>query len=380
MSKNINILYVSPNGYLGGAERAVLDFCSGHKSSIHVNSSLLFFNDGMAVNEAKALGLDHIVIRTKFKLSNIPNLLKALFEIRKILKEKNIKVIHSTMPYAHIVMSLASLFLPNIKRVWFQHGPVGGTLDKIASLLPVNCLLYNSNFTKIDHKKSALRLPGSCSHHIINLPIIIKKDSKASVEILNFFKSIKDKTILLQVGRICSWKGNHLAILALNELVNNQKKMAFKLIIVGSAQRQSDQEYYDYLKTLTSTLKLNDYVDFIANTTDPQIYMQNSHVFLHTSTTKEPFGLVVAEAMINNLFVIGSDQGGVCDILINNETGYSFTTNESSASLVLAQKIIKFQESQDDVLKMKKKAFGYISKNHNIKDTTKVLEEIYLSF
>lgn len=378
MSKNTNVLYICPNGYLGGAERAVIDFCSGHLDSKNINAKILFFNAGMATQESIKLGNTTIILKQKFKLSSPINLIKALIEIRKIVISNDIKVIHSTMPYSHIVLSLALLLKPGIKKVWFQHGPVGGLLDKISSLFPVDVILYNSSYTKEQHLKTAFKTNSKTKHEIINLPIVQKFDEH------NVSESFVSPFTFIQLGRITSWKANHLAILAISQMSLKNIVPKIKLLIIGSAQRESDIQYFEFLKNLVQSLQLENYVDFVPNTPHPQSFMKKAFALLHTSTTLEPFGLVAAEAMLNHCFVIGSSEGGIRDILIDGKTGYNFNPNLPDSHLELSSQMLKliqnYNSNPQSIELIKDEAFKHITKNYNLSDTTKHLESIYLSF
>ena len=121
----VKVLYISPNGYLGGAERFVLTATVAHLKSSRIKAAILFFSDGEASREARAAGVECLTLKHKFRMRNPLQFIKALLEIRSIVKSYNPEVLQLTMPYSHIALSLATLGL-NVKKVWFQHGPVGG--------------------------------------------------------------------------------------------------------------------------------------------------------------------------------------------------------------------------------------------------------------
>ena len=160
------VLYISPNGYLGGAERFVLDACLGHIESGTYEPHILFFSKGRAQEMAAELGISHTILKNRFRLSRPLSLLRALREIRLFLKRQNFPIYNATMPYAHIVGSLASLGLP-MKRTWYQHGPVGGTLDKLASFFKVDQIYFNSEWTKRRHYQTALFYGGADTDFLV---------------------------------------------------------------------------------------------------------------------------------------------------------------------------------------------------------------------
>ena len=86
---NNTIVYICPNGYLGGAERFVLEAAYGHLRFGKYKPVIIFFSDGKAVDLARERKIDFFIIKQKFRLSNPVSLFKALVEIRKLFKKNN---------------------------------------------------------------------------------------------------------------------------------------------------------------------------------------------------------------------------------------------------------------------------------------------------
>ena len=61
-------------------------------------------------------------------------------------------------------------------------------------------------------------------------------------------------------------------------------------------------------------LKLDDYVTFHGNVSNPQDYLEKSNLYIH-SAYYEPFGLVLIEAMASGLPVISTDGKGNRDFM-----------------------------------------------------------------
>ena len=309
----MKVLYVSPNGYLGGAERFVLEITKLHKENSHIQCAILFYNDGEAVNMARANGIDVFVLRSKFKLSHPLSLSKALKEIRSIIKKYNPDILHHTMPYAHITSSLASTGLL-IKKVWFQHGPVNGNLDQLANFFPADVILYNSEDLKARHHKTLIG-PIVTEEAVIHIGV----PTSETRQIFN------DSVCRLgSAGRICSWKGFHIILLALAKLREKDGFLPLKFTLAGSAKTDHDQEYFLHLIELIRTHQLEDIVELKNHVSEIKSFYQSLDVFIHSSTIPEPFGLVVAEAMGQGCLVVGSDSGGVRDLLKDGMTGLSY--------------------------------------------------------
>lgn len=120
------------------------------------------------------------------------------------------------------------------------------------------------------------------------------------------------------VGRIERQKGQHLVLEALKKL--SQKGIDAKALIVGHTM---DEAYLQQLK--------EDYHDigiFTGFTDEAQALMQLCDVEV-LATDKETFGLVLIEAMMCGVCVVGSDSGGPLEIIDNGATGLLFKTFDS---------------------------------------------------
>ena len=132
------------------------------------------------------------------------------------------------------------------------------------------------------------------------------------------------------VGRINEAKGQHLLIKAVDLLV--KKGLHVNAYFVGHPMRES---YQQELKNDVKNRGIEKNIHFLG-------FMKNPHHFYQVCDTvvlaskRETFGLVLIEAMQVGTPVIGSNSGGVVEIIDDEQTGLLFE-NQSFESL--AQKI-----------------------------------------
>jgi glycosyltransferase involved in cell wall biosynthesis len=374
------VLYISPNGYLGGAERFVLNACIGHQASGKFIPHILFFNDGEFVEIAKNKGIVCHVLKNKFKLSSPFKLLKATSEINQLLKEIQPKVINTTMPYSQIVLNLARKSKETVT-IWFQHGPVGGTLDRLCAYLPCEHLFFNSMYLKEEHYSTSNQQVPKFGDSIISLGVEKQPaDSNLSSKIREEHLSNSEEFLIISAGRICDWKGYHNTLTAL-KIMQNRNESAFKKIrflLIGEAKRESDQEYLNSLKSQAE--ELSGQVKFLGFKNNIKDFYKAADLFIHSSTIPEPFGLVVAEAMAQGTIVIGGNVGGVTDILRSNETGFSFSAHTEKAPEELAgiiESIVSGKISKEKRETIKENAKGLIHEKYSVEAMTQQLEEKY---
>lgn len=143
------------------------------------------------------------------------------------------------------------------------------------------------------------------------------------------FDCLKSFNVCL-VGRINEFKGQHLLIEAMKQLIN--KGLNIKAFLVGHAM---DEAYLLKLKEKVTNENLDNVIEFVGFTKEVGKFMKMCDVVLMTSKN-ETFGLVTVEAMKNEVAVIGSNQGGTLEIIDDNQTGLLF---ESGNAQDLASKI-----------------------------------------
>lgn len=140
------------------------------------------------------------------------------------------------------------------------------------------------------------------------------------------------------VGRINEAKGQHLLIKAVDLLV--KKGLSVNAYFVGHAMQES---YLQGLKQDVKDRDLQERVHFLG-------FMKNPHEFFQVcdaivlASKRETFGLVLIEAMQVGTAVIGSNSGGVVEIIDDEKTGLLFE-NQNYESL--AEAIDKYINSSE---------------------------------
>jgi len=149
----------------------------------------------------------------------------------------------------------------------------------------------------------------------------------------DFFKPLKlpkneDMFQILSVGYLIERKGFEYLIRAMKEVLKKHKNARLK--IVGSGPLENK------LKNMIIKLELQNEVEIIKNVSDEELLRlyNSSDLFVLPSITDsqgntEGLGVVLLEAMASGLPVIGSNVGGIKDIIVDNETGLLFQEKNS---------------------------------------------------
>jgi len=140
-------------------------------------------------------------------------------------------------------------------------------------------------------------------------------------------------------GRIEHGKGQHVLVEAMAALLAN-RKLNVSATFVGQVM---DNDYFEKLKQSVKKQGLEEhiaYLDFIDN---PMAVMPCFDVVV-LLTYCETFGLVLVEAMRAGVAVIGTDAGGVPEIIEHNKTGLLIPPGDAGT---LAHELLKLYDDAD---------------------------------
>ncbi|MCF7813681.1 MAG: glycosyltransferase family 4 protein [Candidatus Cloacimonetes bacterium] len=148
------------------------------------------------------------------------------------------------------------------------------------------------------------------------------------------------KSVILTVSNFVYGKGLDILLNALAEV--KKTRQDFIYIMLGNRR---DGSYQDYLDELIVKKELKDFVQFqdgVHHDKLPSFY--HSCDFVVLPSRKEAFGLVILEANACGKPVIGSDVGGIPEIIKDRENGLLF---KPESHMELAEKIIYLLENPD---------------------------------
>ena len=139
-------------------------------------------------------------------------------------------------------------------------------------------------------------------------------------------------------GRIEYGKGQHLLVEAISTLILEGAKI--QAAIIGHVM---DQSYYENLNTAVAKAGLDMKIRFCGFHPDPTLVMGCFDVVVLTSYS-ETFGLVLPEAMRAGTAVIGTNSGGVPEIIQDGFTGLLFSPGNSKELAACLQKLMDNSE------------------------------------
>ena len=130
--------------------------------------------------------------------------------------------------------------------------------------------------------------------------------------------------MLLHIGRITRWKGQHIFLQAARRL---ESPAAVFLVVGGPADHPEDQVYAEEVREQIKTLgEAGRYLSWVDS---PQQAYAIADVVVHSSTTADPLPTVILEAMALGKPVIASRRGGAAEIVADQVTGLLFSPENS---------------------------------------------------
>jgi len=167
-------------------------------------------------------------------------------------------------------------------------------------------------------------------------------------------------------------KGQHILLQAFKNLA--QRYNNFFLVIVGKTP-QGEEEYYENLKkyifenNLSDKIKLLGYCDNIPE-------LMNCIDYFVLASKNETFGLVLIEAMAAGCIVLGSNAGGVPEIIEDNKNGFLFTPFDIRDLSDTLEKVLKLDDEQ--YAKIRKNAISTLSTKFSVSRFVEQMNNIYL--
>ncbi|MEH2074667.1 MAG: glycosyltransferase family 4 protein [Nostoc sp.] len=142
---------------------------------------------------------------------------------------------------------------------------------------------------------------------------------------------LQGKFVVGHFSRLAPWKGQHILIDALAKCPQE-----VTAILVGDALF-GEQDYVQKLHQQVADLGLENRVKFLGFRSNIPQLMAACNLVAHTSTSPEPFGRVIVEAMLCGKPVVAAKAGGVMELVEHGLNGFLVTPGEPQE---LAQVII----------------------------------------
>jgi glycosyltransferase involved in cell wall biosynthesis len=331
----MRILYLSPSGALGGAERAMLEvFRALRTFEPSWTLGLIAFEDGGLVAHARAQGADATVLPMPAALAgtgeygrhSVATLLRLTRAaagtvrfaraLRATVAAWHPDIVHTNGIKAHV---LGRWVKGHGRLVWHVHDylsprPVSKRLLR-ESAQAAAAVVANSRSVAADLKAV---LPDASRVEVIYNGIDVNRFRTDGPRMdLDAACGLPRATDVVRIGLVATfarWKGHEVFLRALARLPDRHKVRAY---VIGDRVYQTgrvSQVSVEELRALSRELGLDQVVGFTGFLDEPASAYRSLDVVVHASTRPEPFGLCIAEAMACGRAVVISDAGGAREL------------------------------------------------------------------
>lgn len=173
------------------------------------------------------------------------------------------------------------------------------------------------------------------------------------------------------VGLLIPWKGQRLFLEAVRQLIPEMPDVVFA--IVGGTPDEC-QPYERELREDTEKPDLRGHVIFTGHVKEMTTLYNGLDVVLSASTSPEPLGTMIIEAMTMARPLIGPNHGGAVEMVRDGETGLLFQANDATS---LASKIRDFHQSPELRARLGKAAREHALKTFAVEEHVRRVTAVY---
>lgn len=305
------VALVSAANAKGGAE-VVIELLAARLGALGVVPVLCAPEDGELVERWRRSGHDVCPLPVLGRLRRVDLGARAVVELARRFRAAGIDLVHSHGVAAHIYGGLAARRLgrPAIHHshdLFDSRWSADGALQRIALRVPAARTIAISSTV-------AAALRGRVPAH----QLVVIADG-VDRHIVPAAPRDPSSPLVVWCGRLQRWKGAHLFVAACAEMARANARVRFA--VIGGSLFGLEPGYAAELMQQVSDAGLDQRLVFAGHVDDARPWLRAASVLVHSSVRPEPFGLVMAEAMMQERPVVAFRHGGAAEIVIDGETG-----------------------------------------------------------
>lgn len=348
------VLMVETNadGTVGGSYQALFDLAV-RVDPARFEPIVLFYQDNVFASRLRARGIqvvlfdevtrkEHEVNRSGRRLAKLVGLGRAVLRRRRELQRLRIDLLHlNNSPAVGNDDWLPASRLVGIPCVVTAMGECGRPRGLIHQWLYRRFDVY---LAISHHMAGVLRKQGVNPNRIelvylgVDFETLRARRVRSREAVRNELGVAPDQLLVLMVGNIRAWKGQREVIAALR-LLPDKFRARLRVCFAG-ATAGVDSAYEAELRDEIASGGLGECVSLLGSRSDvPDLYGA-ADIALHASTTPEPFGLVVPEAMALKCAVIAASSGGPAEV-ITPGTGFLCDPSEPEEYARVLEQLVR---------------------------------------
>ena len=313
---DLRVLVVMPLGeQLGGGEMMFRQLME-HGRGQGIEWIAVFTKDGPMVEETRAHGVETHLIEAG-RIRDVGRRIGAVRRIAALARERQVSLVFGWMVSSQLLAGPAA-WLADIPAAWYQVGlPSPDWMDRFATFCRARGIVVLSK----DVAAAQARISPTRPQHLVYPGASLEKFDAVRAESLAAlrarFNLPANGPLIGIVGRLQRWKGMHTLVAAMPAV--RARHADAHLVIVGGAH-DTEPGYGDELKALARANGVESAVTFAGYQADVPHWMQAMDIVVHAAD-REPFGIVVVEAMALSKPVIAGAAGGPSEIITDGQDG-----------------------------------------------------------
>ncbi len=275
--------------------------------------------------------------------------LKSISPLYRLFRKLKPDVVHTHL----FDDSLPSLFAARLARVkiraitkgdagyHYYYAPKWTVFDKFNNWNATDIVAISSENQKfILEKEKAKSQKISLIHHGIPISTYTRQIEEDKCMLRKKY-SLEGRFVVGTVSRLIEWKGYRYIVDAAEKVISEIPNITF--LFVGVGPQEEELKELIQAKGLDKHIHLTGWVD---RKLIPSLY-GIMDIYVHAAA-KEPFGFVIAEAMMNGLAIISTPTGAALDIIEHKKNGILVREKDGGA---IYQAILALHKEDSNALK-----------------------------
>jgi glycosyltransferase involved in cell wall biosynthesis len=323
----MTVLVVMPVGEQRGGAEVMLRHLVLHRPEGGVDWVVIFLEHGPMVGELARHGVTVVVVEAG-RMRQPLRVMATIARISRLARETRATLVLGWMSKGQVYGGAAAL-LARRPAVWYQLGTADPRdwLVRIATALPARGIISLSESAAASQLAIRPARPQRLVYPGVELDCFDCRRLAPPSKIRGRLGLRSDGPLIGIVARLQRWKGVHVLIDALALLRASHPRA--HCVIVGGAHGL-EPAYPSELLRQTTALGLDRHVTFAGLRSDAADWMQAMDIIVHASD-REPFGIVVIEAMALGKPVIAGAEGGPREIITHGVNGLLVRYGDSVA-------------------------------------------------
>ncbi len=366
----IKVLHFLDSVGRGGAEMQALDVCR-NAADFGIDITLVTGRSGALEEDFRNTGVDVIRLNRRFPID-----IYLALQLRKIIREKKIQIVHGHQAVEGLHLYLATSCLKNVKTVLTFEGFVPGRKNRltakfIAPLMDVNIAVSES---LLSYLKKSLKIKNFDNFHCLFNGADTKRLEPAGISLKQELGLPPEALLAGMVGNFVPdpTKDQMTICKALPKVIDQFPGLHF--VFAGRIAEGAEGYAADCVNFCIDK-KIIDNVHFLGARNDVPDILAELDLFVFSSL-QEGFPVAVCEAMLVGVPMIVSDIEPLLEATANGKYAEIFPVGNEE---ILSEKIIKVLMNKNSGSEMADKARQFAAENFSIEAHLRGLRTLYES-